>query len=78
MIAVRQTLEQELAHMREAISYLVANQELIVSEISELQATDEEILKTTSARPPQPATPAQKPIPTPPSSSRGPTASPGQ
>jgi hypothetical protein len=61
---MRQTLETELAHMREAVVHLTASQELIVREIEELQATI----------PPQPsAAPEHKPMPVPPSS-RAPTA----
>jgi hypothetical protein len=63
--AVRHTLEQELAHMREAVMQVLASQELIVSEISDLQATP--------ARPP--AT-ERKPMPAPvPSSPSGPQSS---
>jgi hypothetical protein len=46
---------------------LAASQELIGREIADLQATDQEILKTTAARKPIP-------VPPPPSSSRPPTA----
>jgi hypothetical protein len=61
---MRQTLETELAHMREAVVHLTASQELIVREIEELQATI----------PPQPsAAPEHKAMPVPPSS-RAPTA----
>jgi len=65
--ALRQTLERELAHMREAVMQLAASQELIGREIADLQATDQDILKTTAARKPIP-------VPPPPSSSRPPTA----
>jgi L,D-transpeptidase YcbB len=65
--ALRQTLERELAHMREAVMQLAASQELIGREIADLQATDQEILKTNAAPPPQPpAAAARKPIPVPP------------
>jgi hypothetical protein len=75
--ALRQTLERELAHMRETVMQLAASQELIGREIADLQATDQEILKTNAAPPPQlPAAAARKPIPVPPppSSSRPATA----
>ena len=71
--ALRQTLERELAHMREAVMQLSASQELIGREVADLQATYQEILKTNAAPPPQPpAAAARKPIPVPPppSSSR--------
>jgi Scaffold domain/L,D-transpeptidase catalytic domain len=65
--ALRQTLERELAHMREAVMQLAASQELIGREVADLQATDQEILKTNAAPPPQPpAAAARKPIPVPP------------
>ncbi|MFY9771580.1 MAG: hypothetical protein WAK04_15275, partial [Xanthobacteraceae bacterium] len=65
--ALRQTLERELAHMREAVMQLAASQALIGREVADLQATDQEILKTNAAPPPQPpAAAARKPIPVPP------------
>jgi hypothetical protein len=64
----RQALEQELTHMREAVMQVVANQELIVREIADLQATP----------PPQPpAAPERKPMRMPvPPASRAPVAPP--
>jgi hypothetical protein len=52
IVAVRQTMEQRLAAQRQTVEQLAARQDQMASEITKLQAADQEILGKISALPP--------------------------
>jgi hypothetical protein len=52
IVAVRQTMEQRLAAQRQTVEQLAARQDRMASEITKLQAADQEILGKISALPP--------------------------
>jgi hypothetical protein len=52
IVAVRQTMEQRLAAQRQTVEQLAARQDQMASEITKLQAADQEILEKISALPP--------------------------
>ena len=62
--AVRQTVEQNPAAVRESLEQLAARQDQMEREITKLQAVEMEILALIPSPPAQPgATPARKPVP---------------
>ena len=65
IVAARQTVEQQLAAVRQTVEQLAADQGQMASEITKLQATEQEILeKIPVPPPPRPiAAPAHKPRP---------------
>jgi hypothetical protein len=71
--AVQQTVEQNLAAVRETLKELAARQDQMEHDITKLQAVDMEILaQNPSPLAQPPAIPARKPMPTAPPSSRQP------
>jgi hypothetical protein len=51
IVAVRQTMEQRLAAQQQTVEQLAARQDQMASEITKLQATDQEILEKIPAPP---------------------------
>ena len=72
LAALREGLEQ-LITLRQTVDQLTAGQEQMARDIAGLKAAEQDIRQKISAPPPRPAAaPARKPVPAPPSASRGP------